>query len=64
MPHPDTKAAWKRRALKAEAELDSLRKVMAFTASIETDAHRRLAAATVALKEIAESVAFGLGEQK
>ena len=63
MIQSDTKAAWKRRALKAEAELESLRKVMAFTAHIEMDAHRKLAAATVALKEIAESVAFGLGNE-
>jgi len=49
---------WKRRALKAEAELETLRKIRQVENNFEMEMHRKLAHARVALNEIAEALAF------
>ena len=48
----DTKAAWKRRALRAEHELETLRRIQAFGRKMEMDMARTDAAQAVALREI------------
>lgn len=53
--HPTPKE-WQRRALKAEAELESLRQMRRFEHGMEMDAHRRLASMRVALNEIADTL--------
>ena len=54
MNHPDTKAAWKRRALRAEYELESLRRIRAFEHKQELQMVRVDAAQAIALREIQE----------
>lgn len=48
----DTKAAWKRRALRAEAELESLRRIRQFEHKQELQMCRVDAAQAIALREI------------
>lgn len=48
----DTKAAWKRRALRAERELETLRRIQVFGRKMEMDMARTDAAQAVALREI------------
>ena len=50
----DTKAHWKRRALRAEAELESLRSIRKFEHAQELIMLRRVAAQATALREIQE----------
>lgn len=50
----DTKAAWKRRALRAEHELETLRRVRRFEHKQELDMIRTDAAQATALREIQE----------
>ena len=50
----DTKAHWKRRALRAEAELESLRSIRKFDHAQELSMCRVDAAQAVALREIQE----------
>ena len=52
----DTKAAWKRRALRAEAELSSVQAMRQATASIEYRLHRERAALIVAMREVDEAI--------
>ena len=47
---------WQRRALKAEAELESIRKIRSFEHSWGLTHHRELAAYKVALKEAMEAL--------
>ena len=54
MSHPDTKAAWKRRALRAEHELEALRRIRAFEHTQERQMIRVDAAQAIALREIQE----------
>ena len=49
---------WKRRALKAEAELETIREIRKFETDQEMKMHRQLAHARVALNEIADALAF------
>ena len=49
---------WKRRALKAEAELETLRNIRKVETDMEIKMHRQLAHARVALNEIADALAF------
>ena len=50
----DTKAHWRRRALRAEAELETLRGIRAFEHNQELSMARVDAAQAVALREIQE----------
>jgi hypothetical protein len=52
---------WKRRALKAEAELETLQNIRKVETNMEMQMHRQLAHARVALNEIAEALAFAKG---
>ena len=52
MSHPDTKAAWKRRALRAEHELEALRRIREFEHKQELQMIRVDAAQAIALREI------------
>jgi len=54
MSQPDTKAAWKRRALRAEQELETLRRIRAFEHGQELTMARVDAAQAIALREIQE----------
>ena len=54
MSHPDTKAAWKRRALRAEHELEALRRIRQFEHKQELQMIRVDAAQAIALREIQE----------
>lgn len=54
MSQPDTKAAWKRRALRAEHELETLRRIRAFEHGQELTMARVDAAQAIALREIQE----------
>lgn len=56
MADPDTKAAWKRRALRAEHELETLRKIRETEHRIELELARRKAVQSVALHEIEEAL--------
>ena len=56
MSQTDTKAAWKRRALRAEAELSSVQAMRQATASIEYQLHRERAALIVAMREVDEAI--------
>lgn len=58
-----TPKQWKRRALKAEAQLESIQKMRAFEHELEADYHRKIATYTVALKEAHESIAWALEQQ-
>ncbi len=51
---------WKRRALAAEAELESIRELRRHDKEFELVMHRKLAAATVALQEAQEAVQWAL----
>lgn len=53
-PTPDTRAAWKRRALRAEAELEALRKIRAVEGPQVMTLARSAAFRGVALREIKE----------
>jgi len=48
----DTKAHWRRKALRAEAELETIRQIRMFDTKREIQMHRQLSAAMVALREI------------
>ena len=52
----DTKAAWKRRALRAEAELSSVQAMRNATSNVEHRLHRERAALTVSLREVDEAI--------
>ena len=54
MSHPDTKAGWKRRALRAEHELETLRRIRQFEHGQELMMARVDAAQAIALREIQE----------
>ena len=47
---------WKRRALKAEAELESIKKIRLFDFSQELKMHEQMAACKTALKEIKDAI--------
>jgi len=49
---------WKRRALKAEAELESLQEIRKFDHDQEIRMHREIAECRVALAEIADALEF------
>lgn len=53
----DTKANWKRRALRAEHELESLRRVRTFEHNQEFEMARVNAALATAFREIEEAIA-------
>ena len=53
---------WQRRALKAEAELESIRNIRVFEHSLEMRAHHQISAYRVALKEAQEAIAWALEE--
>jgi hypothetical protein len=55
--HIDTKAYWRRRALRAEAELATIRQIRQAEAAMEIKLARENAARKVALGEIIEIVA-------
>jgi len=56
-PHIDTKAYWRRRALRAEAELATIRKIRQADADMEMQLVRENGARQVAIREISEIVA-------
>ena len=56
MTQPDTKVAWKRRALRAEAELESLRNIRHFEHANSMLSHRERSALKVAIGEIEDSI--------
>jgi len=47
---------WKRRALKAEAELESIREMRKFEHSMELAQHRKISAMKVAMDEIQDAL--------
>jgi hypothetical protein len=51
---------WQRRALKAEAELESIQRIRKFEHGLELTHHRDLAAYKVALKEAMEALQWAL----
>jgi hypothetical protein len=53
---------WKRRALKAEAEIEIIRKMRSFDATREMGMAREIASLRVALREIQESSNWAYGE--
>ena len=56
MSHPDTKAAWKRRALRAESQLEAVQAIRSAEVSAEMWIHRERAALAVAVREIEEAI--------
>jgi hypothetical protein len=54
---------WKRRALKAEAELESIREIRKFEFEQELKMHREISACRVAMNEIREALEFVEGAQ-
>ena len=56
-----TRQQWKRRALLAEAELESIRRMRQFEHGREMDTHRKMAMLQVAMNEIKSAVEFALG---
>ncbi len=54
MTSTDTKAHWKRRALRAECELETMRKIRAVDTSMEIKLVAENAALRVAIDEISE----------
>ena len=54
---------WKRRALKAEAELASIRDMRSFEHELEMQHHRELAIYKTALKEAQEAINWALEQQ-
>jgi hypothetical protein len=61
---PLTLKQWQRRALKAEAELESIREMRKFEQGMEMSTHRRMAAMQVALNEITEVLEWEREMQK
>lgn len=57
MTSTDTKAHWKRRALRAECELETMRKIRAVDTSMEIKLVRENAALRVFLDEVSEAIA-------
>jgi hypothetical protein len=55
MTEPTAKQ-WKRRALKAEAELESIRKIRVFEHQNELTGHRKVSAMKVAFDEIQDAL--------
>jgi hypothetical protein len=53
---------WKRRALKAESEIEIIRKMRSFDAKREMDMAREIASLRVALREIQEASNWAYGE--
>ena len=51
---------WQRRALKAEAELESIQRIRKFEHGLELTHHRELAVYKVALKEAMEALQWAL----
>jgi succinate dehydrogenase/fumarate reductase flavoprotein subunit len=52
----DTKAHWKRRALRAEEELESIRKAMQARSAFEVEVWRQNAALKTAFAEIEDAI--------
>jgi hypothetical protein len=59
----DTKAHWKRRALRAEAELESIRKAMQTRSAFEVEVWQQNAALKTAFAEIEDAINAVRGEQ-
>lgn len=59
-PPSPTLKQWQRRALKAEAELESIQRIRKFEHGLELTQHRDLAAYKVALKEAMEALQWAL----
>ena len=58
---PPTPKEWQRRALKAEAELESIKKIRQFENDRELEFHRKQAVMHVVLNEIADALEFYRG---
>ena len=56
MSLPDTKAAWKRRALRAEAELEGLRKIRDSETDMQRNLLRQAGGFAVAISEIEDAI--------
>ncbi len=56
MTSTDTKAHWKRRALRAEAELETMRKIRAVDTSMEIKLVRENAALRVFMDEVTQAL--------
>jgi hypothetical protein len=59
----DTKAHWKRRALRAETELESIRKAMQTRSAFEVEVWQQNAALKTAFVEIQDAINAVRGEQ-
>lgn len=57
MTSTDTKAHWKRRALRAECELETMRKIRAVDTSMEIKLVRENAALRVFMDEVTQALA-------
>ena len=62
-PREPTARQWKRRALKAEHQVEFLQEVRAMEAAMEIRQYRELAALRVALKEAQEAINWALEQQ-
>ena len=62
-PREPTARQWKRRALKAEHQVEFLHEVRAMEAAMEIRQYRELAALRVALKEAQEVINWALEQQ-
>lgn len=58
-----TLAQWRRRALKAEAELQTVRQMRAMDSARETSMARSAASSRVALQEIIETARWAMEQQ-
>ena len=56
MSQPDTKAAWKRRALRAEQELEDLRKIRDSETDMQRSLLRQAGGFAVAISEIEDAI--------
>jgi len=56
MTQPDTKVAWKRRALRAEAELESLRNIRDSETDMQRSLLRQAGGFAVAISEIEDAI--------
>lgn len=56
MSHPDTKVAWKRCALRAEAELESLRNIRDSETDMQRSLLRQAGGFAVAISEIEDAI--------
>jgi len=56
MTQPDTKVAWKRRALRAEAELESLRDIRDSETDMQRSLLRQAGGFAVAISEIEDAI--------